>query len=281
MGIEIPTISNHFFDKLVEGAVAELEGTKYQVIIAPAGPNHDNGPRAIQALADRQVDGILAVSPAVPPAWLENLARRIPLVMIGRHDESVGYDIVVDDDVLGSRLAVEHLYQLGHRDIAHLTLDPGAENKLPQAPHALRTKSYLATMEELGLESRARILYNAPTEEATYTHTLEILDSADRPTAIFAGHDELALGALRAVAERGLTAADVSVIGYDDVELASHPLVSLSTIHQPAVEMGATSMRLLLERIAGRTTPVHEVFTPTLRARGSSAAPVSDQHPHK
>jgi DNA-binding LacI/PurR family transcriptional regulator len=121
-GIEIPTIKNPFFTKIISGAASALEGTRYQLIIAPAGPHANRGPQAIQVLADRQVDGILAVSTAVDPAWLEELSQGIPLVMLGRHDDSQNYDTLVNDDVEGARLAVQHLYDLGHRDIVHLTI---------------------------------------------------------------------------------------------------------------------------------------------------------------
>jgi LacI family transcriptional regulator len=101
--------------------------------------------------------------------------------------------------------------------------------------------------------------------------SLELLREARRPTAIFAGHDELALGVLQAIAELGLSAADVSVIGYDDTDIAAHPLVSMSSINQSGTRMGEIVVRLLLERIAGRTEPVHEVIAPKLMARNTTA----------
>ncbi len=164
IGIEIPTINNHFFPKIITGAAGALAGTSYQLIIAPAGPNHDGGPQAIEVLADRQVDGILAISPAVAPEWLEDLAQRTPLVMLGRHDDSVFYDTIVDDDIEGARLAVRHLYDLGHRDIVHLTINPEAEDHLTTAPHAVRSRGYELAMAELGLEDRARVVHVEPNE---------------------------------------------------------------------------------------------------------------------
>lgn len=271
LGVELPTLANNLFDSVVQGAMAHLSSTDYQLIIAPAGPDHDNGPKAIQALADRQVDGIVAVSPAVAPEWLEALGRSVPLVMLGRHDEAQHYDTVVGDDLLGSRLAVEHLLGLGHRRIAHVTLTPEAERNLPQAPHALRTEGYLATMRATGLGDFTRVVHVAPTEEATYLASLALLDEPQPPTAIIAGHDELAMGVLSAVAERGLTPSQCSVVGYDDTNIAAHPLLSLTSINQCAPEMGAAAVRMLLERIDGRGTAVHRMFTPSLVARRSSA----------
>lgn len=271
LGVEIPSLANSFFDSLLNGATSTLDGTGYQIIIAPAGPDHDNGPKAIQALADRQVDGILAVSPAVPPEWLESLGARVPLVMIGRHDDALNYDTVVGDDLLGIRLAVEHLVGLGHRRIVHVTITPEAENHLPQAPHALRTLGYLDAMTDAGLSASSRVVHVAPTEEATHLATLALLDERDRPTAIVAGHDELAMGSLRAVAERGLTPAQCSVVGYDDTHISAHPLVSLTSVNQSASLMGKVAVQMLLERIGGRISPVRRVFEPALVARRSTA----------
>ncbi len=86
--------------QIVEGAKEALAGTPYQLVLAPAeGPEYGT----IESLADGLVDGIVAVSPLVDPAWLENLARRVPIVMLGRHDRPEAYDTVVGDDVAGAR----------------------------------------------------------------------------------------------------------------------------------------------------------------------------------
>lgn len=273
LGVEIPTIRNHFFTKIITGATGALVGTRYQLIIAPAGPDHDGGPQAIEVLADRQVDGILAISPAVAPEWLEDLAQRTPLVMLGRHDASRSYDTVVDDDIEGARLAVAHLYELGHRDIVHLTLEPATEANQATAPHAVRSRGYEQAMAELGLADFSRVVHVESSEEASREAALELLSTKRRPTAIFAGHDELALGVLQAVSELGLGPSEVSVVGYDDTDIAAHPLVSMTSINQSGTRMGEIVVRLLLERIAGRTEAVHEIVMPKVMARNTSAAP--------
>ena len=101
-----------------------------------------------------------------------------------------------------------------------------------------------------------------------------LLARADGPVAIFAGHDELALGVLQAVAELGLSAGQASVLGYDDTDVAAHPLMSLTSINQSGTQMGAIAVRLLLERVAGRTAAAHEVLAPKVMARRSTAAPL-------
>ncbi len=276
LGIEIPTIKNPFFSQIISGAAAALEGTRYQLIIAPAGP-HDRGPQAIQVLVDRQVDGILAVSTGVDPEWLEDVSQRTPLVMLGRHDASQSYDTVVNDDAAGARMAVRHLYDLGHRDIAHITIDPQWESHLPSGPHAVRARSYRETMAGLGLTDSARVVH-VPPEGGISDEARELLASRDRPTAVFAGHDEIALAVLETAAGLGLETSDLAVVGYDDSDVGAHPLVSLTSINQSGTRMGEIVVRLLLERIGGRTEPVHEVITPTLMARRTTIPLASRSH---
>ena len=276
LGFEIPSVSNHFFPKIITGATGALAGTRYQLIIAPAGPEHDEGPQAIEVLADRQVDGIVAISSRVPTEWLENLARGVPLVMIGRHHAAVHYDTLVGDDVSGATLAVQHLYDLGHRRIIHLTLDKAGPDTVPGTPHGQRVVGYRQAIARLGLDEE--IVWVGPTQEAARVGAFEVLALADGPVGIFAAHDELALGVLQAVWELRLTPGQASVVGYDDTDVAAHPYMSLTSINQSGTQMGAIAVRLLLERIAGRTDSVHEVLTPKVMSRNTTAAPQPRVH---
>jgi LacI family transcriptional regulator len=275
LGIELPHIGNPFFTKIVAGATAALQGTEYQLIIAPADFDGEEGVRALGALADRQVDGIVAISPLVSPEWLERLASRVPVVMIGRHDESVAYDTVTGDDVEGTRLAMQHLFDLGHHRIVHLTRSAEVTQPGSGTPHAVRLEQYLASMREAGLADDIRVVRTGMTEESARLDTLALLDE-ELPTAIFVGNDELALGTLRAIGEHGLSPEQVSVVGYDDVDIASHPAISLTSVDQSGEAMGERAIRLLLERIAGRTDPVHFAVTPTLKARRSTRPAAAD-----
>jgi len=175
---------------------------------------------------------------------------------------------VTGDDVEGTRLVMEHLFELGHRRIVHLTRSeevtrPGSGN-----PHALRLERYLAHMREAGYADDIRVVRTGLDEESARLDTLALLDE-DVPTAIFVGNDELAFGALRALAEHGLS-SDVSVVGYDDVDIASYPAISLTSVNQAGEAMGERAIRLLLERIQGRTDPIHFSVEPSLKVRDST-----------
>lgn len=279
LGIELPNIGNPFFSKIIAGATAALQNTPYQLIIAPAdGVDGEEGVRALGALADRQVDGIVAISPLVSPEWLERLATGVPVVMLGRHDHALSYDTVTGDDVEGTRLVMEHLFELGHQRIAHLTRSEDVTRPGSGNPHAVRLEQYVALMGDAGFAEHTRVARTGLTEESARLATLALLDERV-PTAIFAGNDELALGALRAIDEFGLSTADVSVAGYDDVDIAGHPAVSLTSVNQSGEAMGAQAVRLLLERIGGRTEPTNFMVEPALKIRQSSR-PVRNETTH-
>ncbi|WP_281731452.1 LacI family DNA-binding transcriptional regulator [Microbacterium galbinum] len=273
IGSEMPQLGNDFFTQVTSGAARKLGGSGYQLIIAPSLDGTDDADqKVLDALVDRQVDGIIAISLDVGLPFLDRLAEYVPMVLLGRHDDPQNYDTVTNDDQAGATLAIEHLLELGHRRIAHLTVRPTESTEASLPPHAIREATYSRIMQERKLTSQ--VIYSDASESSAHSVASSLLDSDDAPTAIFAGNDTLAIGALRAVAERGLTAQDVSVVGYDNIELASHPLVSLTTVDQYGFTTGEKAIELLMERISGeRTSPRHVRLDPALVARSSSSRP--------
>lgn len=268
LGIELPDLANHFFARIARGATGALEGTPYQLIIAPAEAGSREGLRALEALVDRQVDGVIAVSPRVDEAGLERISTSVPVVMFGRHDTSDRYDVVAGDDASGTKAAMSHLLGLGHQHIAHLTLqESGAHEPFP---HGVRLHGYEAAMAAAGLGGNAVVWRTDEGESPSYVVVRRMLEAGTPVTAVFAAHDELAFGAMRAAAEAGVPLA---VVGYDDVPMASHPALGLTTVHQPGEAMGARAVQMLLERIAGRTEAAREIFDVELKVRTSAGAP--------
>lgn len=273
LGFEIPHLDNPFLLEIILGAKQALRGTQYQLIIAPAdGPEYS----AIEALADRQVDGIVVVSPHVDPAWLERLASRTPLVMLGRHDIAGNYDTVVGDDVLGTRAVMEHLLRLGHRRIAHVTEREWVTTPGTGSPHALRLQTYQECMTAAGNAAHIQVARTEQSDRGAYDAATAMLAQTPRPTAIFASHDQLALDVMAAMADLGLSAREVSLVGYDNMKISAHPAISLSSVDQSGHEMGGKVVQMLLERIGGRTEPRRRVITPNLRIRDTSAPPPPD-----
>jgi LacI family transcriptional regulator len=269
IGFEIPQLGNDFFNQVMEGAVAAFSGTPYQLIIVTGG-NDYSGEDALNSLIDRQPDGIVAIAPHVPSEWLRNAARQVPMVVLGRHDEAPEWDNVKNDDSMGANAVMSHLLELGHKNILHLTVAGTNALSKDESPHDIRLKVYSETMLKAGLIPRVVMVESS--EEAAYATAKNLLsDDTLRPTAVFAGHDTLAMGVLRAIGELGLTTKQVSVAGYDDIYLAGNPFISLTTVNQFGVRMGHLAAKLLMERISGnRTQSKIEVVIPELVVRNST-----------
>ncbi|MDR2974002.1 MAG: LacI family transcriptional regulator [Propionibacteriaceae bacterium] len=257
LGVEIPNIHNYFFPKIIDGAIEALTDTPYQLILAPTGAEDVESPEAIDALVDHQVDGIISIGSRVSLDYLEDVADRLPLVTIGRHYRSEGFDTVASDDRLGARLAIRHLYELGHRRIVHATLSASLPAMtMPDTPHRIRLEAYRAEMARLGLSEE--VIESDPTEEAAQAAGLRWLPGIAEPVGVFAAHDELALGLLGAAAELGRGPDLVSVVGYDDQEfIAAEQDPPLTTIGLPHYEMGRWAMEESMKSGANRSTDTY------------------------
>jgi LacI family transcriptional regulator, galactose operon repressor len=271
LGVLVADVHNAFLADLVDAIMGQIRDTEYQVILGPGGSRPDEQCRSIEAMVDRQVDGVVLIAPMMPQKWLEELATTVPTVVLGRHGRSPLYDTVVDDDLEGSRLVVDHLVDLGHRRIAHIAAGSGL-----RAPHALpqtvRADGYRRAMQQHGLESEIDVVTETYTEEGGYRGAIALLRRPRPPTAIFAGADIAALGVLRAVHEAGLTIpADLSLAAYDNTSVAAIPQIDLTSVDQAGQLTGRTAARLLMERIDGRTAPVLFSVAPRLVVRGSTA----------
>jgi LacI family transcriptional regulator len=273
IGFEIPDFTNPFFTKVLGAATEALRNTNYQLIIAPAEGGLREGYKALEALVDRQVDGVVAISPLVSQSWLERLATHTPVVMLGRHDHSDRYDTMAGDDAAGATSVMHHLLGLGHTRIMHLTRGEDRTIRGSGTPHTLRLEAYLDCMNAAGLADQIDVVRcERGDDEASRVIAAALAERS--PTAIFAAHDEIALAALRGVAESG---RDVSVAGYDNVTLAGQPGISLTTVDQGGERMGTRVIEMLLERIAGRTESVHEISAPTLVKRDSTRPPAVER----
>ncbi|MEV5890197.1 LacI family DNA-binding transcriptional regulator [Nonomuraea fuscirosea] len=273
IGVLLPHIRNPFFADIIDGLTDEISASGYQAIMVQSGGRDPAAERrASDALVDRQVDGVFWVAPACARAQLEQLAEETPLVVLGRHDRSSRYDCVLDDDEVGAELAVEHLIGLGHRRIAHIA--DSLVSRSTALLQTIRSATYERVMTEHGLAGHIAVARTSYTEEGGYEGTRELLSRDPRPTAIFAGSDQAAFGALAAVHEAGLTVpGDISVAGYDNARVTGLAHIALTSVDQDGALMGRTAGRLLLERIGGRTAAVRFSVTPTLVTRRSTAPP--------
>jgi LacI family transcriptional regulator len=271
LGVVINDVTNNFIAEILLGASSAVASTPFQLIIAVAERSGASYP-AIESLYDRQVDGILAISPLAEPDWLDDMGRKVPLVQLGVHVNSTTFDTIVGDDAQGVRLMMAHLMELGHRRIAHVThLDP-AWATLPNRPHIIRQNVYRSIMEHAGLADEIAIITARFEESASYIASRNAFDDGLRPTAVFAGNDDAAMGVMRAAAE--FSDLDrLSISGYDDSRMAANPRIGLTTINQNGREMGRRAAQLLLERVEGRRESRYIEVATRLVVRTSTFAP--------
>ncbi|TCC36396.1 LacI family DNA-binding transcriptional regulator [Kribbella speibonae] len=272
VGVVLTEMSSPFQPEVVDGINDQLEPSPFQAIMTVGGADAEHQKRSIEALVDRQVDGLILIASFISQPWLEKLTSTIPTVVVARHGGGANYDSVVDDDYEGARLMVDHLVALGHRRILHTSHPSGGLKRPFVLSHTARCEGYVNAMERHGLEPD--VIETTYSELGGYQATVEALGRTDPPTAIFAGADIAALGALRAAEELGRKVPDdLTVAGYDNIYITSIGRISLTTVDQSGHLTGTTSARLLLERIEGRSRPVHYVVAPRLVPRGTSAGP--------
>ncbi|SNY53497.1 LacI family DNA-binding transcriptional regulator [Paractinoplanes atraurantiacus] len=273
IGVMIPELRNLFFADIIDGITAQLGGTDYQVLIAPGCNGEKEEARVIDAMTDRSMDGLILIAPVSSKKRLTEVARATPTVVVGRHGSSPTYDSVTDDDVVGAALVVDHLADLGHRRIAHIEHHETDRVRLAEMPNAQRANGYREAMTRRGLSEFIDIASTSYTHEGGYVGAKQLLTRAERPTAVFAGADVVALGALEAIAEAGLSVpGDISVAGYDNSALASFGPISLTSVDQDGRQMGADAARLVIGRITDRERRTVQVkLSPTLAVRRTTA----------
>jgi len=275
IGVMVPDIRNPFFAEILDGLTERLRGTDYQVLLARGCNGEDAEARVTEAMIDRSMDGLVLVAPISSRSHLERLATAVPTVVVGRHGHSSVYDTVTDDDTAGATLIVDHLAGLGHRRIAHIEHHETDPVRITEMPNAIRAEGYRQAMRAYGLGDEIDIASTRYTQEGGYLGAQQLLARPRRPTAIFAGADIVAMGVLEAVAEAGLSVpGDISVAGYDNTTFAAFGPISLTTVDQAGRQIGSNAARLLLDRIADRSTPASQVkLSPTLVVRRTTAAP--------
>jgi DNA-binding LacI/PurR family transcriptional regulator len=204
-------------------------------------------------------------------AFLEALTPSVPLVVFQRYSR---HSSVNTDSTVVGRLAAEHLVELGHRRLAVMNADAGSQAQL------LRVQGFRNTLHEAGVDpAREALATNTTWARAAYDAMSPLLDlpPSQRPTAIFATNDLLAIGVMRAIRDRGLRIPDdLAVVGCDDAEFSAYQDPPLTTVHLPTEEMGARATSILLDLIYQRITPpVQDTFPSRLVVRQSTVGPVA------
>lgn len=273
IGVIVPDFTTASAVERLKGVVAALDGSLYDLVLFNVeSPRHRD--EHVAELNRHRADGLVVMSLPLAPDQLRRLRDTgMPLVLI----DSPGDDVsqVVVDDVEGGRLAIQHLLDLGHRRIGFIGDVP--DNAFGFVSSTDRERGYRQHMEASGLHVRSGdVRYGAHDRQVAFDLAVEVLNCEDPPTAIFACSDVQAHGAIEGARSLGLDVpGDVSVVGFDDVEMAGY--LGITTIRQPLFESGQIGAELLLEHLehTGEDPPPTGLHTLPLEivVRDSTAPP--------
>ena len=271
----VPNLANPFFSQILSGISATLSPRGYHLLIADTQDGPQAGGQLLHYLGHGVADGLILFDGTVERAHLEPGSGDRPLppmVIACEWMEGLALPNVRVDNVEGARLAVDHLVGLGHRRIGHLTGPAG--NVLTEA----RIAGTRAALGEAGLAVRSEWFFAGDFSLDSGAFAAgEWLAMAERPTALFCASDEMAAGFIGAVQAAGVEVPrDVSVVGFDNIEIAAHLTPALSTVRQQRTSIGVEAARMVLGCIEGAVTGAPELVLPVeLIARRSSAPPAA------
>ena len=273
IGIIVPEITSYFFSSIICGIQDVLDPEGQHAVISQSNESYETEKKGIDTLLSSRVDGFLISSTfdTTDYAHFEKLRQNnIPLVVFDRDCEGLQADKVLVDDYDGACQAVEHLINMGCKRIAHIA---GPKN-LSIAEQ--RKNGYIDTLKKHNIKIDEDLIVQSQffQMEDGIEPAKRLLSLKEKPDAIFAVNDGIAIGTLSVLRENGIKVPEeIAVIGFDNDPFSSFSYPSLSTIDQPTYEMGMLAARILLKAIASPNEERefrHEVLKPELVVRDSS-----------
>lgn len=274
-GLIISDITNPYFPELVKAFEDIAVEHNQEVLIANTNYDAHRMENCVIRMLQRRVDGVAIMTSEMEEHLLQTFASRsIPLVVVDSESHSLEVDTINLDYNGALSSAVGHLVQLGHRDIGFIS------GPLTLLPARLRKEAFLQQMQQRGLSVHDTWVVEGNHKVDGGAHAVQQMLSTGRamPTALIASNDLTAIGAITALREHGLrTPEDVSVVGFDGIELSAHTHPPLTTLLVPREDIAAAAFRTLLQRKEGVTAgdflPHAQVVTTSLVVRESTAAP--------
>lgn len=269
IGVLAPFFTYPSFVQRLRGVAGALHHSEYELVVYSVDSARHYRTQLESLPVARRIDGLIIMSLQIDDLAAQRLLQHdLHTVLIETHHTVLsGVEI---DNVAGGRLAAEYLLEQGHHQIAFVGIDteiPGCT--LPTS--AMRLEGFRAVLTSAGLPLLDHYVRNAENDmDAAYHQAKMLVSLSERPTAIFATSDLLALGVLKAVHEEGLrTPDDISVLGFDDLDIADY--VGLTTIRQSLDESGRVAVELLLSRLADPLRAVQHVHFPLTLVRRNTA----------
>lgn len=272
VGILVPQLDQPFFSALAFTIEKALFASDYRVLVCSSEESGEKESAYVDMLIRQRVDGCILVPTGHSAEPIRRLLEQnVPGVLVDRDLPTLTINRVLCDNLQGAYEGARHLLDLGHRLIALIggpTYSDSLNRRMEGAQRALHDAGVTLPPELITTVSSLQF-------DMGYQAGLRLLNQAPRPTAIFAMTDVMAVGAMHAAAELGLRIPDdLSIVGFDDVPLASHIIPQLTTVSQPIYRMGEVASSILMRRLQDPGAPVETTTLSTrLVVRASSTPP--------
>lgn len=266
IGLIIPNITNPFFPEVAKGVERRAEEMGYSVILYDTENDENKEKKALELMRKKQVDGIvLSFNSNTRNLINQAFDDKIPIVQIDRKINGLKCPSVLIDNFYSGYIAAKHLIDRGHRKIAHIT---GRKDILNSVE---RLSGYKKAFQEDGLKVYEKYIINGQqTIESGYEKMNLLLKMDQIPTAVFVANDLMAIGAYEAIFDKKMDIPkDISIIGHDDINMASIIRPKLTTVVQPKYDMGVNAVDLLVKLIGERKGIIDTVFKPKIIERNS------------
>ncbi|MFY9558356.1 MAG: LacI family DNA-binding transcriptional regulator [Blastocatellia bacterium] len=272
IGVVVTRIADPFIAEVVSGIEEVANDHGYSVFLANSNAHPDREVKVVHSFHERRVDGILVTASRVGALYMPLLAEmRVPTVLINNQHPGEFVHSVMIDNPSASRQAAEHLIQLGHRRIAYIGDRFGFQSDTE------RFAGYRRALEVADIQFVPELTAHGDGKAEGGMQAMErLLALPEPPTAVFCYNDMSALGALRAIHSRGWRVPeDISVVGFDDLFIASYTSPALTTISQPMRQMGRMAMEILIKLFSGLNSKTNIKVQGQLIVRESTSAPGS------
>ncbi len=250
IGVVIPKTEKLFLDnyiaQILSGVTDIAQKNNYRIMLIPVNHSNEIEGNYLTYARSKLFDGLILLKAKTNDPRLSELAKSgFPYIMVNYRKFGDNYNFVDSENIKGAELAVEHLYKKGHRKIAFIA------GSMDEVNARDRLKGYKNILKKYGLPFKDEyIIYGDFNKETAFENSKKLLELDNRPTAIFSSDDYMALGVIEQIKNFGLSVPkDISVIGFDNIEIGEFSKPALTTVKQPMYEIGKTSSEALLSLI--------------------------------
>jgi LacI family transcriptional regulator len=245
IGIVTQNIGSPFYDSVTQGIISGFSGSDYSPIFADGQWQPEIDAAAIKTLLNRQVDGLIIIGGNLSAAELKGVIGEKPLVLVAQTVTGLEDLCISIDNVEAAQQATQYLIDMGHREIAHITGISDQRDAID------RLEGYKISLAKKGIPLNQSLIVEGNFSSQSGVLAVEsLLTRGMSFSAIFAANDEMATGARLALYRRGIRVPDdVSLIGFDNQPAAAYMTPPLTTIAQPAREMGAAAAEIMLHQL--------------------------------